>query len=156
MNTHPLRELSRGQDHVIEEVVQKTSAPLLQKTTREIEEHVTDSLFWERKRLESSSDATDPIRDALDQAFWKDIGSQLLNGGPEHNETVRFLLKKIIRYHAEEISGNFNDKVYKVATAAVPRGMGWLLQSLSWKSIRALFAERVDLRRKVHLQSQCA
>lgn len=149
---HPLAALSRDREAVIDEVVRRAYLNLCKSdSAASAEEMVRDSLFWEKKRLERRSD---PIRDALDQAFWKDIGSQLLNAGEAQDETVRFLLKKIIEHHAEEIAGNFDPKVYKLATAAVPRGLGWLLQALSWNSFRAMFAERVDLRRKVHLQGQ--
>lgn len=150
--THPLAALSNDREAVIDEVVNRTFEQLYgQKAPGRAEEIITDSLFWERKRLEHRSD---PIRDAMDQAFWKDIGSQLHSAGETHEETVRFLMKKIIRHHTDEIAGNFNPKVYKLATAAVPRGLGWLLQALSWNSFRAMFAERVDLRRRVHLQGQ--
>jgi glycerol-3-phosphate O-acyltransferase len=151
---HPLAELSRDRSQVVDEVVGRTFAAISPAKT---EEMVNDSLFWERKRLEGRSD---PIRDALDHAFWKDLGAQLLAAGPAHqndplrDETFRFLLKKIIRYHAEEISGKFNERVYGFATAAIPRGFGWLLQALSWKSFQQMFTENVDLRRKVHLQGE--
>lgn len=143
---HPLARLSRDRSQVIEEVVHRTLEHL---APDKLEEILTDSLFWERKRLEGRSD---PIRDALDEAFWKDVGSQLLTSGVHKEQTVPFLLKKIVNYHADEIAGNFDPRVYKLATAAVPRGVGWLLQAFSWKSFRNLFVGNVDLRRKVHLQ----
>ncbi|MBI3555610.1 MAG: 1-acyl-sn-glycerol-3-phosphate acyltransferase [Deltaproteobacteria bacterium] len=147
-HVHALSDLNRDRAAVIDEVVRRTGSHF---TPKQMEDIVTDSLFWERKRLEGRSD---PIRDALDGAFWKDLGSQLLNAGPSHEETVRFLMKKIVRHHADEIAGHYNDRVYNIATAAVPRGMGWLLQAFSWKSFRNLFVENVDLRRKIHLQGE--
>lgn len=146
---HPLAEISRDRDEIIEEVVRRTAATYADR--KATDESVKDSLFWERKRLEGRSD---PIRDALDNAFWKDIGSQLINAGQTQDETARFLLKKIARHHVEEICGNFNPRVYRLATAAAPRGMTWLLQAFSWKSFRSLFVENVDLRRKIHLQGE--
>jgi glycerol-3-phosphate O-acyltransferase len=146
---HPLAALSRDSEAVIEETVRRVVASYSSATA--IEEAVADSLFWERKRLEKSSDA---LRDAVDSSFWKDVGTQLLSAGEAQEEMSRFLLKKIARHHAEEISGNFNPRVYGFATAAVPRGMGWLLQAFSWKSFRNLFVENVDLRRKIHLQGE--
>lgn len=148
-NDHPLAQLSRDRNAVVDEVVRRTAFEYLE--SGKSEEAVTESLFWERKRLELPAD---PIRDALDSAFWKDIGSQLLSAGSTKEETVQFLFKKISRYHAEEIAGNFNDKVYKMATAAVPQGMGWLLQAFTWNSFKNLFVGKVDLRRKVHLNGE--
>jgi glycerol-3-phosphate O-acyltransferase len=145
---NPLATLSRSREELLEELVSRTSQQFASAKPDKLEELVTDSLFWEKKRLEGRSD---PIRDAIDQAFWKDIGSELRNVGPE---TMPFLLKKITRHHAEEIAGNFSERVYRLSTAIVPQGLGWLLQALSWKSIRALFSENVDLRRKIHLQGQ--
>lgn len=145
---HPLALLSQDREAVIDEVVRRTNTII---PDAKVEDLVNDSMFWERKRLEGRSD---PIRDALDQAFWKDLGSQLRSAGASKEETTRFLLKKIIRYHTDEIAGNFDERVYGFATAVVPRGMGWLLQAFGWKSFRNLFLENVDLRRKIHLQGE--
>ena len=143
---HPLAALSQDRDAVIDEVVRRTAS---QVSAEKAEELVSDSVFWERKRLESNSDA---IRDAVDQAFWKDVSNELTKL-PQSNKSDE-LIRKIALYHANEISGNFNPRVYGMATAAVPRGLGWLLQALSWQSFRGMFAERMDLRRRVHLQGQ--
>jgi len=145
---HPLARLSRDRAQVIDEVVRRS---LVSAKTAEYEKFVTDSLFWERKRLESKAD---PIRDALDQAFWKDVASQLRDTKETPEDTYRFLLKQIGQYHTEEIAGNFDPKVYSLATAVVPRGIGWLLQALSWKSFKSLFFENIDLKRKVHIHGQ--
>lgn len=149
--THPLLELSRDRSAVIDEVISRTA---LAVDPKDIEAKLTEAVFWERKRLEKGSD---PIRDTLDQSLWKDIGSQLIDlrtTEKNRDEVLNSLLKKVLRYHADEIAGNFSPWAYGLATAAVPRGLGWLLQALSWKSFQTLFSERVDLRRKIHLQGQ--
>ncbi|MEW6058186.1 MAG: 1-acyl-sn-glycerol-3-phosphate acyltransferase [Bdellovibrionota bacterium] len=145
---HPLALLSRDRSAVIDEVTHRMS---LKMDTDKLEQLVSDSLFWERKRLEKGHD---PIRDAVDQFFWKDVANQVFKTNENQRENLQFLYKQIIRHHADEIAGNFNPRVYKLATAAVPRGLGWLLQALSWKSFQNLFAEKIDLRRKVHLHGQ--
>lgn len=146
---HPLAELSNDRDAVIDEVIRRTLEQLPQF---KIEALINESLFWERKRLEKASD---PIRDAVDHAFWKEVSTELLRpesaDAPNGPSKLQNLVRKISLHHLEEIFGNFNPRVYGLATAAVPRGLGWLLQALSWKSFQAMFADRVDLRRRIHL-----
>lgn len=145
---HPLAALSNDRDSVIDEVVRRTANQI---SAKKAEELISDSLFLERKRLEDQSDL---LRDAADQAFWKGVGHELLNATPSQDDSLNALVQKIALHHANEISGNFSPRVYGLATAAVPRGLGWLLQALSWQSFRGMFAERMDLRRRVHLQGE--
>lgn len=154
----PLARISRDMPNLINEVVHRTcseyTGPNSRETSKTIEEAITDSIFWERKRLEMGGD---PMHDPNDRGFWQEINSALLRTvkpADSNGASTSKLLERIVRYHAEEIAGNFNENVYRVATVAVPHGLSWLLQALSWKSFRSLFSERLDLRRKIHLVGQ--
>lgn len=90
-----------------------------------LENLLNDTLYHERKRLE-----TEPRNGARahDLAFWNEIGRAL---GRASEEEVRDLLKRVVDRYVVEILGNFNEVVYRVATKALPLGLGGLLNALS-------------------------
>ncbi|GMV44373.1 MAG: hypothetical protein AMXMBFR64_60890 [Myxococcales bacterium] len=90
-----------------------------------LENLLNDTLYHERKRLE-----TEPRNAARkhDLAFWNEIGRAL---GRASQEEVRDLLKRVVERYVIEIMGNFSDSVYRVATKALPIGLGGLLNALS-------------------------
>lgn len=144
---HPLRQLTLCREEVINQVTERT---LLYSPTdpRSLEDLIEDAFFWERKRLEGKAD---PVRDSADNSFMKEM-SQIYSLSHGRPADLRNLLEKFSRYHLDEISGHFDDGVYRLATKAVPRGFLWLFQALSWRSVREHFRDKPDLRRKLLLQ----
>ncbi len=51
----------------------------------------------------------------------------------------RFILKKIAEMYLDEIQGNFSEFIYSIATVVVPRGMSFLLASITPSSLISYF-----------------
>ncbi len=90
-----------------------------------LSEVLEDSLYFERKRLKE--DRGSPAREK-DTAFWNEI-HRSLRRSPERE--VSGLVKKAVRFYGDEISGNFDDRVYQVVTRALPPALGVLLNAVS-------------------------
>ncbi len=89
------------------------------------QELIEDSIYFERRRLKE--DRGSPAQSA-DQQFWEGIQSSLRHSS-EHDQ--RQLLRKSLRYYANEVSGNFDPRVYEIATRAMPPALGLLLNAVS-------------------------
>ncbi len=146
---HPLARLAQDRD-IVSEIVCSRLLRAAPSDSKQMEEMLGDSLFWEKKRLASPND---PVRDAVDGAFWKMMAHEIPAAAGDA-ASLRILYEKLIRFHLGEISSHFDQRTYKVATTLVPRGFVWLLQALSWKSLAKMFQEKPDLRGKVVIQGQ--
>jgi glycerol-3-phosphate O-acyltransferase len=90
-----------------------------------LSEVLEDSLYFERKRLKE--DRKSPAHDA-DSAFWDQVQRDLRRASERDQ---KLLSRKVIRHYAEEIAGNFDERVYQVVTRALPPGLGLLLNAAS-------------------------
>lgn len=86
---------------------------------------INDTLFHERKRLETDRDS--PTRSS-DLAFWDAAKSELSHAG---ETDLRRLLDEIIGRFANEVLGNFNPTVYGAVTKVAPRALSGLLNAMS-------------------------
>jgi len=90
-----------------------------------IEEVLADSVYFERRRLKDSKDSRAA---RADQAFWKAMQRRV---GRANERQMNDLLGQIVGRYADEICGNFDDRVYQVATRMIPKALGVLLNSVS-------------------------
>jgi glycerol-3-phosphate O-acyltransferase len=91
-----------------------------------VEELLHQTIYLERQRLDREPRAT-PRRDA-DRTFIEALRLRALATGPEGQKA---LLRELIEQFTNEIVGNFDPRVYKLATTAVPGGLALLLNALS-------------------------
>ncbi|MBK8014713.1 MAG: 1-acyl-sn-glycerol-3-phosphate acyltransferase [Deltaproteobacteria bacterium] len=90
-----------------------------------IREALEDSLYHERRRIRGEPLGKRRMEDA---AFWANIERQL-RGSPD--KTQKNLLRAVIRRYGQEIAGNFDERVYNLATRAIPPALGLLLNAVS-------------------------
>jgi len=89
------------------------------------EQALFDVLYYERQRLETEKDRKLAKKQS---AFYDEIQSKALHSGPTQH---RDLLRKVIRFFADEVVGHFDERVYKLSTRAVPMGLDLLLNAMS-------------------------
>ncbi len=89
------------------------------------EQALFDTLYFERQRLETEKDRRLARKQS---AFYDEIQSKALHSGPTQH---RDLLRRVIRFFADEVVGHFDERVYKLSTKAVPVGLDLLLNAMS-------------------------
>lgn len=100
-----------------------------------LDEALADSLFHERRRLKEERDSK--ARRA-DQAFYDDI-FRSMRGSSER--TLQHLIERVVQRYAEEIAGNFDERVYRAVTRAGAPALGILLNAVSPKLLLQRFPE---------------
>ena len=97
-----------------------------------LEAALSDTLYHEGLRLERAGD--DPASRAW-RELYAHVRRELVGAsGPRR----RALLGEIVRRYAEEVLGNFDERVYRVATRVVPHGLSLLLKGLSLRRLATL------------------
>jgi len=90
------------------------------------------ALYQERTRLSRNRpNIFTKARAKNDKRLLAQIQTGLLSPGAQVERGV--LLRKLIGHYADEIGGNFDPKIYRFATRAVPWGFSWLLNAASVK-----------------------
>ena len=116
------------QERILTELESRVSLAKVRATEAggpKLSEILEDSHYFERKRLKE--DRGSPTREA-DVKFWDQV-QQDLRRASERDQ--KLLARKVIRHYAEEIAGNFDERVYQVVTRALPPGLGLLLNAAS-------------------------
>src|SRR5688572_20924592 len=116
------------QERILTEVesrVAGTHVSLAERRGASIEDVINDAVYHEKTRLKDERRAK--TRQA-DGAFWDSLQRELRRTG-EHEHQA--LLRRAIRRYAEEISGNFDDRVYQAVTRVMPTALGLLLNAVS-------------------------
>jgi len=93
--------------------------------TDAVEHALFDTIYEERRRLESEKKRS---RAKKEGAFYNRIRHEALKASPERQKE---LLKEIIGFFVEEVTGHFDPRVYEVATRVVPPALSVLLNSVS-------------------------
>ncbi|MEZ4223918.1 MAG: 1-acyl-sn-glycerol-3-phosphate acyltransferase [Polyangiaceae bacterium] len=117
------------------------------KNQDDLEAVLSDTLYWERQRLER--ERKDKPRIKADIAFYQDM-SRRMRHAAEHDQ--RALLDRIARRFAGEIVGSFDDRVYRVSTTAVPALLGLMLGATTPGRLRSLATMRRGLSDHVEVQ----
>ena len=132
------RVLSSARNRLVDLHVQRAEAGGLP-----LEEVLATSVYHERRRLDDAP-KRDPHRQR-DNAFWNGVRRRLGKAGERELQT---LLGDAVGRYAEEICGNFNDRVYQMATRALPPMLGLLLNSVSPKRLIRRFKDLPDNARR--------
>ncbi len=108
-----------------------------------------DTLYYENLRLEKEN-PKDPAARAYRQIY--DRARPALGAAPQRQRAV---LTEITRHFAEEVVGNFNQRVYRLSTGVIPHGLSGLLRA---GSPRKLLSPRRGGRRSLrdHLVAEGA
>lgn len=111
----PIFTFNEQRDHLVHTVVARVVAE-----TRDPLLVLNDAAYHEIRRLESSSGAE---REELGK--WRRVARSLgsLDGGG-----VRKLLEEIVLHHARDVAGNFDARVYTVASRVAPAGLSVFLR----------------------------
>ncbi|MFB6263327.1 MAG: 1-acyl-sn-glycerol-3-phosphate acyltransferase, partial [Bradymonadaceae bacterium] len=109
-----------------------------------LEHLLNDAAYREVERLKVEQGPESEIRS---RSWWLDV-SKRLGDMPESEK--RGILRELIETYAEDIAGNFDPRVYRVATRALPLGLSFLFKAQDLKELpeRAvhLIRELRDLR----------
>jgi len=92
---------------------------------------VNDTLYHERRRLERDRSE----RGHEDSAFYQRVQRRLRHASARD---LRELLDQMALRFADEIVGNFDDRVYKISTTVVPTGLSVLLTALSPRKLASI------------------
>ncbi len=124
------QEVAQVVSEVTGRIIERVKLRSLQPGGRTLAEIINETLYWEQDRLRKA-DASD--EDALaDRQFYADIRRQL----PRVAEAEQArLLERIVHRYADEIAGNFNPTVYKLAAKVGPPMLSALLTGLSPKRL---------------------
>ena len=114
-----------------------------------LEALVSDTLYHERRRLESDHSGDTRISD--DHAFYHRVQKRLRHASARD---LRELLDEMALRFASEIVGNFDDRVYKLSTTVVPTGLSVLLSAMSPGKLRSLGSLRHGLSDHVQIQGE--
>src|SRR5689334_15482869 len=112
---------AEDQDRILTEVesrVTSSQIAIAERRNASIEDVLNEALYHERKRLKDEKRAKARSTDA---AFWDQIQRELRRSA-DHDQKA--LLRRAVRHYAEEISGNFDDRVYQAVTRVLPPALG--------------------------------
>jgi glycerol-3-phosphate O-acyltransferase len=112
-----------------------------------LETLVNDTLFYERQRMEREARAK--VKE--DWAFYESMRRKMSHAS---ERDLRSLLEKMARRFAAEVVGNFDERVYRFATSAIPTGLWALLNALSPQRLFSLEGIRRGLSNHLQVQGE--
>ena len=90
-----------------------------------VEHALFDTIYEERRRLEREKKRSRKKREG---AFYGRIYHEALKTSPERQKEM---LKEIIQFFVEEVTGHFDPRVYELATRVIPPALSVLLNTVS-------------------------
>ncbi len=150
----PLSGLNRMRPALLKNVVDLS---YLELASSNLDTTLGEALFQERMRLKRMTPSVfTKARHVRDQRLWGRVQSGLVQ--PSALADRKPLLREVLEHYAEEIGGHFDERLYWLATRAVPWGFRWLLNAataerfLPW-GMSASLESRVHILGEVpHLQ----
>ena len=111
-------------ERVLVEVVQRVFEEY-NRDPRTVEQALFDTIYEERRRLETEKDRTQARRQTAlyDQEYHEALHAPFAR--------QRELLKRIIQAFAEEVAGHFDPRIYALATRAIPPALTITLNAMS-------------------------
>ena len=102
----------------IKEMAKRAQTRLEAKNPTTLQQHLEETLYFERKRLERSRDNPEDIRraDALSKALVRGVRADQITAAMD-----------LVSGWTEEIHGRFNPRVYRLATRVGPKALTALL-----------------------------
>lgn len=117
------------QDRIVSEVVGRIHSRLVAEGAQAVERALADGAYFERQRLEK--EAPSPERD-VELEMWRAVQAGIVKGSADGQ---RELLYRVTRAHAQEIVGNFSQRVYDLSTTMVPRALNFMLSASDPKGL---------------------
>jgi glycerol-3-phosphate O-acyltransferase len=115
----------RTKVEVVSRVVERCARRAKGQPEGFLETLINDTLYHERRRLDGERDR----RSEREWCSFYDRVQHRLRHASERD--LRELLEQIARRFVDEVAGNFDERVYRVATSALPPGLWLLLSALS-------------------------
>lgn len=104
-----------------------------------LDEVIAEAVYHERIRLK---DEPPSKRKKDDLAFWEDIQSRMRRAS---DRVLSDLLRQAVAHYANEIAGNFDERVYRAVTRAGVPALGLLLNAVSPKRLATQLPELPSL-----------
>jgi glycerol-3-phosphate O-acyltransferase len=126
----------QDQERALVEVTQRVVDRFVRDATERdgyLEAVLSDTLYHEGLRLERA-DPSDPANKTY-RALYGRVRRELGSASPSRQKE---LLTEVTRHFAEEVVGNFDERVYRVATRAVPHGLSALLKGASFRRVASM------------------
>jgi glycerol-3-phosphate O-acyltransferase len=114
----------KDQQRVVVEVTERVVDAFASDPHR-LEQAIFDTLYEERRRLETERDRATAARQAT---FYDRIQAQALRSDAARHKA---LLRELVANFAQEVVGHFDERVYALSTRAVPAGLSMLLHGMS-------------------------
>ena len=106
---------------------------------------INDTVFHELRRLSKSPREADLKEET---AFYRNAQRALASSSERE---LRTLLQEMVRRFVAEVVGNFDERVYKVATTAMPRGLSLMFNAMSprrlfdWRNLSGTMADHLSV-----------
>lgn len=113
-----------------------------------LHEVLEDSHYHERRRLKEDKNGS---AYEADLAFWNQVQRDMRRASERDQ---KMLLRKVVRHYAEEISGNFDERVYQAVTRVLPPGLSLLLNAASPLRLARRLPELPNLDESVVIQGE--
>jgi glycerol-3-phosphate O-acyltransferase len=139
------QDRERIQVEVVSRVVDRYIAQARRAREGFLEELVNDTIYHERRRLEHEKGR----RARAESRFYDELHHELQHAS---EQDLRGMLERIARHFVAEVVGNFDERVYRIATRLVPPGLWALLNAMS--PSRLLSSEGMQRGLADHLQVQ--
>lgn len=120
------------QERILTEVQSRVVAQRVEQAAAggpPLEEVLAESVYHERRRLRDEKDSKTK---RVDTEFWDDVQRRLGRAGEREQQS---LLRKIVLHYGREVVGNFDERVYRATTRALPPALGVLLNAVSPKRL---------------------
>ncbi|MFP4600344.1 MAG: 1-acyl-sn-glycerol-3-phosphate acyltransferase [Persicimonas sp.] len=123
----PLFGFNADRPHIVSEVCRRTYSSILSET-RQIEDDgieyfLNDAAYQEVERLQVEQGPEEEVRSI---SWWREVSRKL---GEMSESRKRDILRELARTYADDIAGKFDPRVYKLATGALPLGLGMLFKA---------------------------
>ncbi len=134
------QDKERIQVEVVSRIVERTVRRARSAPDAYLETLLNDTLYHEKMRLDREDPAQPRIKEDL--GFYGPLRKRLSRASTTDQQAM---LEAMARHFVDEVTGNFDERVYKVATRAIPTGLTLLMGAMSpWR-----LAQLRDLRDQV-------
>jgi glycerol-3-phosphate O-acyltransferase len=137
----------RIQVEVVSRVVERHVEAARRSPDGYLETLVNDTLYHERQRLEHA----DGRQARADAALYDDIRKQMRHAS---DRDLQVMLHRMARRFVAEVVGNFDERVYRLSTSAIPVGLWGLLNAMSPKRLLSLEGLREGLAEQVRVEGE--
>lgn len=127
MSKPALFRYNQDRAHIVAEVCQRTYSDILAQTRGDeaegIEYILNEAAFLEVERLQTEQGPEDEVHSI---SWWRSVSRRL---GEMSEAQKRDILQELTQTYTEDITGSFNPRVYRLATGALPVGLGMLFKA---------------------------